>query len=171
MKIDYNLTEEDYLKFNMFHIKNSKAATKSLNLQRFLGPIFFIVFAYIFSMIAEIAFLGLLITFLIVSLLWVIFYPKYFYSHVSRQTRKMIQEGENEGLLGNHHLLMTEEGIIETTSSGETKVTWASLKEFKEDEDNFYLYNSGLSAIILPKRNVVDVEEIRAYVHANFNPK
>lgn len=170
MKIDYNLTEEDYLNFNMFHLKNSKTATKSLNLQRFLTPLFLIAFGYIFSTITEIEFLSIFITFLIISTLWIIFYPKYFYSHVSRQTKKMIQEGKNGGLLGKHLLLMTEEGLIETTPNSETKVSWASVKEFVEDEDNFYLYNSGLSAIILPKRDVADEEELRAYIHAKCRP-
>lgn len=170
MKIDYDLTEEDYLNFNMYHVKNSKTAMKSLKLQRFLGPIFFIVFAYIFSVIAETEILGLFIVFLIIGVLWFAFYPKYFYSHVKRQTKKMIQEGENEGLLGEHHLLMTDEGITETTSTSETKVGWESLKEFKEDDDNFYLYNSSLSAIILPKRDVANEEEVRTYIDSKFRP-
>lgn len=167
MEIDYYLSEEDYLNFNMFHVKNSKTAAKSLKLQRFLMPLFFIAFAYVFSAIADVSFWGLFITFFILSILWVIFYPKYFYSIVNRQTKKMIQEGDNEGLLGKHYLVMTEEGITETTSSGETRVSWAGLKEFAEDDDNFYLYNSGLSAIILPKKAVPNVVEVREYIKRN----
>lgn len=168
MEINYHLTEEDYLNFNMYHVKNSKAAMKSLNLQRFLSPVFFIIFAYMFSSLVEIEFLGIFITFLVISILWIIFYPKYFYAHVRRQTKKMIQEGENEGLLGSHHLLMTEEGIIETTSSGETRVNWSSLKDFKEDDDNFYIYNSGLSAIILPKRILTKIDQVRSYIESKI---
>ena len=62
---------------------------------------------------------------------------------------------------------MTEEGITETTSSGETKISWTGLKEFAEDDNNFYLYNSGLSAIILPKRAVTNIEEVYAYIKGN----
>ena len=36
MEINYNLTEEDYLNFNMFHVKNSKAVKRTLNMQRFI---------------------------------------------------------------------------------------------------------------------------------------
>ena len=43
MNINYNLTEEDYLNFNMFHVKNSKAVKRALNMQRFITPIIFIV--------------------------------------------------------------------------------------------------------------------------------
>lgn len=171
VEIEYLLTEEDYLHFNMFHVKNSKTATRSLNLQRFLTPLFFVTFAFVFSAITDIALLGILMTFIVISILWMIFYPKYFYAHVRRQTKKMIQEGKNEGLLGKHHLLMSEEGIFETTSNGETRIGWASLKECKEDEDYFYLYNSGLSAIILPKRDLTNVEKTRKYIYAKFKPE
>lgn len=164
MEIKYTLTEEDYLAFNMFHVKNSTTATKSLKWQRFLMPVLFIFFAYIFSMIVDISLVVSLITFFIVGLLWIVFYPKYFYSVVKRQTKKMIQEGENESLLGQHHLVMTEEGLIETTSSGETSISWKGIKKFTEDDDHFYLYNSGLSAIILPKRAVNNEEEIRTFI-------
>lgn len=167
MEINYTLTEEDYLNFNMYHVKNSKTAVKSLKLQRFITPLFFIVFAFVFSAIADVSFWGLFIIFFVIGILWVLFYPSYFYSVVRRQTKKMIQEGENEGLLGKHHLVMTEEGITETTSSGKTKVCWGSLKDFKEDDKNFYLYNSGLSAIILPKRAVTNIEEVYAYIKRN----
>ena len=35
MEIHYNLTEEDYINFNLYHIKNSKAGKRALVLQRF----------------------------------------------------------------------------------------------------------------------------------------
>ncbi|MGM7637492.1 YcxB family protein [Bacillus sp. Hm123] len=76
----------------------------------------------------------------------------------------MIQEGTNEGLLGEHHMILSEEGIIDSTSNGETKVTWSGIKTISEDKHNIYLYNSSVSAYILPKREVDDVEEIKNYL-------
>ncbi|MGM7636796.1 hypothetical protein [Bacillus sp. Hm123] len=76
MEINYNLTEEDYLNFNMFHVKNSKAVKRVLNMQRFLTPILFIIASFVFSKVGSMPFLGLFITFLVVSILWIIFYPR-----------------------------------------------------------------------------------------------
>ena len=53
MNITYNLTHEDYLNFNMFHFKNSKAAMKTLKRQRFLYPFILLLFSYPFSNIAR----------------------------------------------------------------------------------------------------------------------
>lgn len=168
MEINYKLTEEDYLKFNLFHIKNSKTAIKALNMQRFLPPIFFIISAYIFTTVMNASFPVMLITFLIISILWIIFYPKYFYNYVIRNTKKMIREGKNDGLLGEHHLIMTEEGIEDSTTYGETRVSWSGLKNFEEDNYNFYLYNSSLSAYVIPKREVSNVEVMKNYLNSHI---
>ena len=162
MEINYHLTEEDYLNFNMFHIKNSKTAIRSLQMQRIIGPLIFLISSYVFSRIGDVPFVGLFITFSILSILWFIFYPKYFYNHVIRHVKKMIKEGKNDGLLGDHRMLITDEGIVDSTTNGETKVTWSGIKEFKEDENNLYLYNSSVSAYILPKRELNNVDDVKS---------
>ncbi|MBP1913882.1 hypothetical protein [Lederbergia galactosidilytica] len=43
MEINYGLTEEDYLNFNLFHAKNSNTVKRALNIQRFLFPLLLIV--------------------------------------------------------------------------------------------------------------------------------
>lgn len=163
MEIRYNLTEEDYLNFNMYHVRNSKVVTKALNMQRFLTPIIFIIAALVLSTFESLSFLGALIPFLIISILWVIFYPKYFYSYVIRNTKKMIREGKNENLLGDHHMILSEEGIIDTTSNRETKVTWSGIQMLSEDSHSFYLYTSSVSAYIVPKRELENVDGIKTY--------
>jgi YcxB-like protein len=164
MEINYNLTEEDYLNFNMFHVKNSKVVKRTLNMQRFLTPIIFIVASFVLSKVGSMSFLGVFITFLVVSILWIIFYPRYFYSYVIRNTKKIIKEGKNDGLLGEHRMVLSEDGIIDSTSNSETKVTWLGIKTLSEDRQNIYLYNSSVSAYILPKRELDDVGEIKTYL-------
>lgn len=163
MEIKYNLTEEDYIHFNMYHIKNSKSAIRSLNAQRFLTPVFLILLSYILSLAGDTPFLELFIAFFITSILWILFYPKYFYSSVTRRIQKMIRDGKNGGLLGEHVLSMTDEGLVESTSYGQTKVNWSGILSLKEDNEYFYLYNSSVSALILPKREIANEEEIRSF--------
>lgn len=168
MEINYNLSEEDYLNFNMFHAKNSTAVRRALNLQRFLTPIIFIILSFVLSKVGGIHFLGVFIPFLVVSILWIIFYPKYFYSYMIRNTKRMINEGKNDGLLGEHQMILSEEGIIDSNSNGETKVTWSGIKTLSEDKHNIYLYNSSVSAYILPKRALDDVEKIKTFLKSKI---
>jgi len=169
MEIKYTLTEEDYLKFNLFHIKNSDTAAKSLKMQRFITPFVYIVLAFVFSKMMDVPLLYTLIPFAIVGVLWIIFYPKYFYRVVVRQTKKMIKEGKNEGLLGSHTMFLNDEGIRDTNATGETKVNWSGILHLKEDHDNLYVYNSSVSAYILPKRELGNHEEFKKYIHTKLS--
>ncbi|MGG1678274.1 YcxB family protein [Neobacillus sp. NRS-1170] len=164
MEIRYHLTEEDYLNFNMFHVKNSKAAMHSLNIQRYLLPVIFIIAAYLASTYGDLPFVEAFVIYFITAVLWILFYPKFFFRHVKRMTMKMMKEGKNEGMLGDHVLRMTDEGIVDSSANGETRVNWAGIVEMKEDQNYIYLYNSGVSACILPKRDLNDVAGVRNYL-------
>jgi small-conductance mechanosensitive channel len=166
MEINFNLTEEDYIHFNLYHIKNSKSAIRSLNVQRFLTPVFFILLSYILSLAGDTPFIELFIAFFITSILWILFYPKYFYSSITRRIKKMFREGKNGDLLGKHVLSMTDEGLVESRSNGQTKLNWSGIISLKEDKQYFYLYNSSVSALILPKRELANEEEVRNFLNS-----
>ena len=163
MDITYTLTEEDYLKFNLYHIKNSKTGIRALNLQRFVPPLLFIVLAYLMTVVMEASFVVMIGYALVISIPWIVFYPAYFKRTIAQNAKKMLKEGDNEGLLGKQHMVTTDEGIIVNSGVGATNVSWAGLKKFKEDNDNFYLYNGSLSAYVLPKRDLINIEELRNY--------
>lgn len=166
MELKYSITEEDYIRFNLFHIKNSTTSMRTLKIQQILIPILYIAVAFVLAGLTEGSLVVWLSIFLVMGILWFIFYPKYFYSHILRQVRKMLKEGKSEGLLGEHLLVLSDEGILETTSKGEMKANWVSLEKFTEDEHSFYLYNTALSACIIPKRELEDVKVLRTYIQS-----
>ena len=146
MEIYYNLTEEDYINFNLYHIKNSKTGKRALALQRFLSPLFFIIISYVYSLISDMPFLPLFSLFYYEYSMGY-FLSEYFYSLIARNAKKMIKEGKNDGLLGDHQLKLTEEGLVDTSSNRETKVTWSGITSFKEDDGYFFLYNSSVKCL------------------------
>lgn len=168
MEIQFNLTEEDYVAFNMFHIKNSKTAMRALLIQRWIGPLIFITSSFLFSYFAELSFLLLLIIFSIFGVIWYFYYPKYFYNLILRQTKKFIKEGRNDGLIGDHHLHFSDEGIEDITVSGSSQTSWSGIKSFKEDDQNFYLYNTAVSAYIIPKYVLKNADEVRLFIKKNL---
>lgn len=76
----------------------------------------------------------------------------------------MIREGKNEGLLGEHTMTLSEDGIVDSNPNGETKVNWTGIIKLKEDDSNIYLYNSSVSAYIIPKRELKDLEGLKNYM-------
>lgn len=117
---------------------------------------------------ADMSFLGAFIPFLLISILWVIFYPKYFYRSIIRNKKKLVKEGENEDILGEYRLALSETGIAERTSKKETQVTWLGIHIWKEVQQAIYLYNSSVSAYILPKRDLQNVEGAKMFIQAQI---
>ncbi|PID20476.1 hypothetical protein CSV61_14500 [Sporosarcina sp. P3] len=164
MEIHYDLTEQDVVAFNLYHVKNSKVGKNSLQWQRYISPLIFLLFAYFLTVFTDMAKGPLFATFGLTSILWVIFYPKYFYYHITRQVSKMLKGGKNEGLVGEHSMKMNKVGIVDQTSVGETKVQWSGVKQLIEDADYFYIYTSTVSAYIIPKRDIYSVDGLKSYI-------
>ncbi|ALS79566.1 hypothetical protein AUO94_13445 [Planococcus kocurii] len=166
MEITYDVTEEAYIDFNLYHAKNSKTLKKTMTMQRVLVPIIYLVMAVVLSFVLDIPILFMVIPFLIIGILWAIFYPKYFYRHIQKSSKKLLREGKNEGVLGTHTMIFTEAGLREVSATGEKLVSWAGIEHIGEDASNLYLYNSGLSAFIVPKGKLADVSEVRQFLLA-----
>lgn len=166
MEVEYHLTEEDFIQFNVFHVKNTKIARRSLMINRIVGPIFFLIFGYFYSQVDGDLNLGIIATVIILSALWVILYPKYFAALVKRNTKKGLDNDNKQGLFGHHRLTMTDDGVFDSTSIGTTSTRWESILEFQEDQYNFYLYYGPTNAYIIPKRDIENVDDVRHYIQS-----
>lgn len=164
MEIEYDLTEQDVIAFNLYHVKHSKVGKSSLQWQRYISPLIFLLFAYLLSIFTDFPAGPLIVTFGLISVIWIIYYPKYFYFHIKRQVSKMLKKGKSDGLVGKHSMKMNKAGITDKTTVEETKVQWTGVHLLLEDAEYFYIYTGAVSAYIIPKRDVYSVEGLKTYV-------
>lgn len=150
MRIVYSLTEQDYLEFNLYHFKHSPSMRRSLNLQRYGIPLFILAFSFLIDKFDEIPLWAWLITSIIIALLWVIYYPKYFKNQIIKSVTKMVREGKNSNLLGRHALELSEYGLTEITENSETKTGWSGIAKFVYNTDYLYIYINSIAAHIIP---------------------
>lgn len=169
MEIVYDVTEEAYIDFNLYHAQNSKTVRKTMTMQRVLVPIIYVVMAIVLSFVLDVPILFMVIPFLIMGILWAVFYPRYFYHHIRKSAKRLLQEGKNAGIPGTHTMIFTEVGLREVSATGEELVSWAGIESFGEDTSNLYLYNSGLSAFIVPKSSLVNVDRVRQFLLDKIN--
>lgn len=167
MEVHYELTEEDVIAFNLYHIQNSKTGKNSLRWQRYVSPVIFLLFAYFLSVYSDMQLSLLLPIFGVTAVIWVLFYPKYFYYHITRQVRKMLKEGTNSGLVGSHVLKMTKSGITDQSSAAETSVQWNGITQVAEDAQYVFIYTSTVSAYILPKRDIYSLDNLKSFIETN----
>lgn len=83
-------------------------------------------------------------------------------------TRRMLKDGNNEGLLGEHLLTFDDEGIHALLPEAETKIKWSGYKKFAETPDHYLLYNTTASATVIPK---VKIEAQKAELDALLQEK
>lgn len=168
MEFEYELTEKDYINFNIFHFGNSKAVKRSLLVQRIIGPLFFIVFGYLYYQIETVSLPLLILVIIALSAVWIILYPMRFKGYITRNTKRMIEEGNNALILGKHHVTMNKNGFTDKTSRSQTSLQWKNAVSFQEDKDNLYLYHSPSYAYIIPKDKVGNVEEVKKFIQTNL---
>ena len=156
MELKYEMTKDDHLAFNLHYVKHSKTIKQSLSMQRFLVPFIFLILPFVLFWITGEFLIGFFITFALISVGWIVFYPKYFYGHIIRNVKKVLNEGSNDNLFGQHVFISTEVGFIEKNRAGETKIGWSSIERIEENEDYYFLFFSTMNAYIVPKRSFPD---------------
>jgi hypothetical protein len=165
MKINYELTKDDYIQYNIFHLSYSKTAKNAMLLQRFLVPIMFMLLSFLFSRVSEIPLWLWLVCFSIASIVWVIAYPKYIRSIIRKRASKMLNEGRNTGMLGKQSIELTEDGIVKTNESSESKSKWNIVENIVETKDYIFIYISAVMAYVIPTRAFSDNEEKGNFVN------
>ena len=152
MQINYQLTKDDYIAFNMHHMNYSPTFKKSIFIQRYIVSIIFLLVPFILKDSSDIPFLYWLSVFAIVYIAWVAFYDKYLKWNVTRKISQMIDEGKNTDMLGERSLQLTECGILQTSSLSESKITWDVIEDVVETKEHIFIYINALSGYVIPIR-------------------
>lgn len=152
MKIDFTLTKEDYIAYNIHHIEHSPSLKKSLNIQRYGLALIFLIFPFIIASITSISLTLWLVVYGTVFVFWIKFYPKYYISSTRKRIIRLIEEGNSANLLGDRSIILTEEGVEEISPQGESRTTWGSIERIDETQEYIYIYTSPVNAYLVPTR-------------------
>ena len=153
MEITFNLEMSDWLAFQQFYLKTSKQFIRLKLIVTWMVPAIFAALLFV-QYFREPMVIMQAVMYTIISLVWVIFYPRHFTGRVMQRAQKQMESGDNSGCLGTHTMSFTEEGIIDKSPQSEYKVTWPGIKRMEETDSHYFLYNSALSALIIPKHQV-----------------
>jgi len=144
---------DDWMEFQKYYLSQSKQFQRSkLFVASVLPIVFFIVsfFDYFNNNFDYIE----LIVFLIISVLWMIFYPKIFYKQCLAKSKKMLGEGDNSAVLGLCNVEFFDDYFFVKTHGGESKVNWSSIKKVGENGKYIFMHMTSISAFIIPKLKI-----------------
>lgn len=92
MKIEFEVMENDYINFNIYHLEKSKSRKNTFNLLRFFIPIIFSIPIYF---IGTGVFKQPSLYWFIISIIfiagWILTYPKQYKKLVSKEIKKILR--------------------------------------------------------------------------------
>lgn len=157
MEFNFEVTEEDYIKFNLYHYENSPSQKRTYHLLRYLVPLLASapIYAVGTSIFEQPKIYWIVIAILFIAA-WIITYPTQYRKLVIKQTEKMLKEGDNSSLFGKKIMLIDENDIkVHSESTSET-ISRKSIKVVKVYDDMILIYLSGITAHIIPTRYLSD---------------
>jgi hypothetical protein len=150
MELKYSLTKQDYIDFNINYMSYSKSTKRMLLIQRLIGPVIFLVIPFLNSSPKSDPFSFVIFT--ILSILWVIFFDKIIRKDMKRRVSKVLAEGNNKGMLGEHTLILDKDGVLEITTHNESKTKWDAIEDIIESENHIFIFFSSMAGYIVPLR-------------------
>lgn len=155
--IKYNVSEQDYINFNIDHFYNSEKMKSIRVLLKFMPIVSVFIILYI---IEGFAFLipNIVVT-VIFAFLWIVLYPKVMTNSLSKTTLKFIKEGKANDFIGQQSIELTEDYIEDSNSSIVSKIKYSTVERISFGHDLFYIYIGAIKAIVIPVSAFKDKEQ------------
>lgn len=165
MKIEFELFEKDYIAFNMNYLSTSPIIKRSIFIQQYIVSIIYLIAPFVIAKTTDTPLLHWLPICIIIYIVWVIFYSKYYKMRAKKHIEKLIKEGKNIGVLGQHSILLTKNGITAIKGSSKSKMNWRSIENISETEEHIYIYIGSIEAYMIPLRAFKNEEEKIAFIN------
>lgn len=101
----------------------------------------------------------------ILSILWLIFIPKRLKKNAEKRFLKVLNSGDNSSILGTHKIKIEDDGIHVEKPNSSGFMKWTAFNKIEQTVDHYFLYNSAISALIIPKMKLGTASD---YVHSEL---
>ncbi len=161
MRIEIDITRQDYLNFNLYHFRKKNLVRTAL-----IGVIGLIILQYSINKEKETVNISAVV---ISSILYIFIFAVIMYFSLTRS--KSIPK-DNGSFLGKKVYEFSDDYISFSDKDSDGRFQWNAIKSLEEDSKAFYLYVDTIMALLIPKRYFVDrLEEqaFRSYVQSKVN--
>jgi len=163
MILKYNVTEEDYINFNIEHFYRSKKMKSTRDFTKF-APII-TVFLFMFVLTGYTFSWYILAVTSVFAVMWIAIQHEMWKMSFIKRSRTHI-ENRGASFLGEQEMNLTEEYIEVTNSKTFTKTPYSAIEKACYGHNTIYLYISVIEAFLIPisafsneeeKKNFFDV--------------
>jgi hypothetical protein len=167
MELKCNITENEFVAFNLHMVRRNPKYQKAFRQQRYAPVLIFLFLSVPFSRYAHLPTIASFSLMLTLSVLWVLFYPRYFFNYAARKAKKDLKK--NAHILGHYEYVFSKDFFTGKTELGKDLVKWPDVLSFEEDSTSFYLFKSPVAAYIIPKKDLVDTQKVRDFIEKKIH--
>tara|TARA_R110002126_G_C10180744_1_gene474929 strand:+ start:33 stop:566 length:534 start_codon:yes stop_codon:yes gene_type:complete len=158
MKLEYILEEKDFINYHLFSLSENKKAMKMMNLTKFILAG---VFIYIGINMYNKNNLEFAIILGIIGILTLLFFNKYYKSKQRKIFSKVVKNTYSKRIGEKETMEFTSEFIITEDKTGEGKTKISEVELINETTENFFIKLSNGSSIIISKKGIKNIKEIK----------
>ena len=162
MNINYQLTNLDFLEYQLYTSSKSELHKKRRFRSRIIIPIIYIVIGIIFT--NQNGKYGIGIAFVVFAILWLVFYPMYSKWRYKRHFQKHVEENYKNRINKPVEIDIDENSVNAKDFTSESKINGTELKELIETKDHFFIKLTTDLSLIVPKHSIDNITEFKKRV-------
>jgi hypothetical protein len=155
MKLTYQLTQDDLLKFNEYHCAHSQLHIKARKRHRTIVPIIYLALAVFGALTIDFVFASILLLF---AVLWFLLSPRWLTRRYRNHFQKYIDENLKDIIKEPSTVEILDDGIHSTSFIGHSIFKYQAVEKIVEDDALTYIYIGKGMAIIIPHDRVSESE-------------
>lgn len=164
MKLNIQLTLEDYLEYQLYSSSKSKNQNRNRFISRIIVPIVYLFFCVYYFVEQN---NDTSLVFLLVAILWYLIYPLYSRWHYKRHFKKHIEENFKNRINKPVELIIDDSSIIITEQTSQSKTNNTDLKNLIELKNHFFIKLSTDVSLIIPKKFIEDQSNFKELLISN----
>lgn len=165
--LNYHITTDDIIHFNLYHFRHSPAAQKQQRIIRIIVSIGVAILGLVMFYLIDggknpgfISYLSAFVSGVAVFFIW----PRIVQRGIREQTAKMLAEGKNKGIVGEQTLTLTPDYMMCVSEAGESTIKWSSVERVVTTDEYTFIYISSVNAFIVPRRAFPNNDEHQSFV-------
>ena len=162
MTIKYQLTNSDFLEYQLYTSSKSESHKKKRRNNRIIFPIIYFTYGCYLTN-KDGSYIGLII-FGIVSIFWFLLNPKYSQWRYKRQFRKHVEENYKNRINTSVEIEFDENCLNVKDYTSKSKINGTELKELIETKGHFFIKLTTDLSLIIPKHSVKNQTELKKFV-------
>ncbi|APY06831.1 hypothetical protein BWZ20_00315 [Winogradskyella sp. J14-2] len=162
MTINYQLTNSDFLEYQLYTSSKSELHKKRRFRSRIIIPILYLVLGIFFANQSEK--FGIGIAFIVFGILWFVFYPLYAKWRYKNHFKKHVEENYKNRINKPVEIDFNENSVNSKDFTSESRINGTELKELIETKDHFFIKLQTDLSLIVPKHSIENQTEFKKRV-------